>query len=64
MEERVVKLISLYKERPCLYDTKPKIYFNRDKRKKILKEIAGIFGKQCHAVAMGTASYYNLWEAV
>ena len=34
------QLISLYEERPCLYNTTLKEYHNRDARKKALEEIA------------------------
>lgn len=43
-EERVEELISLFEERPCLYNTKAKDYFNRDKKKKALDEIAAVLG--------------------
>ena len=38
--ERVEHLIDLYEARSCLYDTKSKEYFNRDKRTKALQEIS------------------------
>ena len=38
--ERVERLIELYEARSCLYDTKSKEYFNRDKRTKALQEIS------------------------
>ena len=41
----VSELITLYEERPCLYNTKAKDYFNRDLRRKSLEEIANILGK-------------------
>ena len=38
-EGMVSELITLYEERPCLYNTKAKDYFNRDLRRKSLEEI-------------------------
>ena len=38
--DAISELISHYQERPCLYDTKIKDYFDRDKRSKALAEIA------------------------
>lgn len=43
-EVNVSELISLYEERPCLYNTKSKDYFNRDHRSKALDEIAKKLG--------------------
>ena len=46
--EAVTELIDLYEERPCLYDTKHKDYYNRDLRGRALSEIAdktGFSGK-------------------
>ena len=55
MDRRNVQaLISLYEERPCLYDIKSKDYFNRDKRNKALQEVAeslGTTGEICSYVA-------------
>ena len=48
MDEKVEELITLLEEKPCLFNTKPKDYFNRDKKKKAHEEIAtalGITGK-------------------
>jgi len=39
-EERIDELISLFEDRPCLYNTKSKDYHNRDRRKKAFDEIA------------------------
>ena len=47
-KEKTEQLISLLEERPCLYNTKLKVYFNRDLRKKAHEEIAeavGLSGK-------------------
>ena len=38
--EMIDRLIDLYEERPCLYNTKMKEYHDRDLRKKALEEIA------------------------
>ena len=43
--EKVVLLISLYEERPCLYETTSKDYFNRDLRNKALQEIVASLGE-------------------
>ena len=43
-EERIEELIVLFEDRPCLYNTKLKDYFNRDKKKKALDEIAAALG--------------------
>ena len=40
--ENVEQLIELYEQRPCLYDTKSKDYFNRDVRNVALQDIAKI----------------------
>ena len=37
--DKLVEFNDLYKERPCLYSTKHKNYFNRDTRSKALSEI-------------------------
>ena len=37
--ERIEQLISLLEDRPCLYNTKIRTYFNRDLRKKAHEEI-------------------------
>ena len=42
--EMIDRLIDLYEERPCLYNTKMKEYHDRDLRKKALEEIAECFG--------------------
>lgn len=42
--DRVSSLIDLYEERPCLYNTKHKDYFNRDTRSKSLLEISEVIG--------------------
>ena len=39
--EKTEELIGLYEARSCLYNTKLKIYFNRDARQKAIEEIAG-----------------------
>ena len=39
-DEQVEHLIALFEERPCLYNTKIKTYFNRDLKKKANEEIA------------------------
>ena len=47
-DEKVEELITLFEEKPCLFNTKLKDYFNRDKKKKALEEIAtalGVTGK-------------------
>ena len=47
-DERVEDLIALFEERPCLYNTKIKTYFNRDLKKKAIEDITeapGITGK-------------------
>ena len=41
-EERIESLITLLEERPCLYNTKIKSYFNRDIKKKALDDIAAL----------------------
>ena len=41
---KISSLISLYEERPCLYDTTSKAYFNRDVRSKALQEIVSSIG--------------------
>ena len=43
--ESVSELIALYEDRPCLYNTKAKEYFNRNLRNKSLEEIAKKLGK-------------------
>ena len=43
-EERVDNLIALLDERPCLYNMKVRDYFNRDKKKAALDEIAAVLG--------------------
>ena len=42
---KVVSLIALYEERPCLYETTSKEYFNRDLRNKALQEIVESLGE-------------------
>ena len=44
MEERVDNLLALLDERPCLYNTKLKDYFNRDEKKNALDEIEAVLG--------------------
>ena len=46
-EERVDNLIVLLDERPCLYNTKLRDYFNRDKKKAVdeIAAVPGITGK-------------------
>ena len=57
-KDRTERLISLVEERPCLYNMKLKIYFNRDLRKRAHEEIAetiGLSGKKtvlCKIVCM------------
>lgn len=43
-DELVRKLIELYRDKPCLYDTRSKQYHNRDLRKKCYEEIAEQLG--------------------
>ena len=43
-EERIDTLITLLDERPCLYNTKSKDYFNRERKKAALEEIAEVLG--------------------
>ena len=46
------KISELNEEKPCLYNTKHKDYFNRDLRGKALSEISeviGLEGKKCMA---------------
>ena len=38
--EKITELIDMYEDRPCLYNTKHQEYFNREKRRKALSEIA------------------------
>ena len=38
MEERIDSLITLLDERPCLYNTKSKDYFNQDRKKKTRRD--------------------------
>lgn len=40
--ENVEQLVELYEQRPCLYDTKSKDYFNRDVRNVALQDITKI----------------------
>ncbi len=40
--DAVGRLIDAIQERPCLYNTKLKDYFNRDKRSKAFSEISEI----------------------
>jgi len=42
---KIVELISLYEEMPCLYETTSKDYFNRDLRNKALQEIVERLGE-------------------
>ena len=42
--EKTAELIDLYQEKPCLYNTKHKNYFNRDHRAKALSEISEVIG--------------------
>ena len=44
MTAKIVQLISFYEERPCLYKTTSKDYFNRDTRNKALQEIVDSLG--------------------
>ena len=39
-DELVQELIDLYRERPCLYDSKSKDYHNREMKKKCYEEMA------------------------
>ena len=39
-EERVDELIMPFEERPCLYNMKPREYFNRNKKTSALDDIA------------------------
>ena len=43
-EEHIDELIALYEDRPCLYNTKSRNYFNRDLRRKALEEIGTAIG--------------------
>ena len=43
-EERVLELIALYQEQPCLYDTKSKLYLDRNRRTKTLNQISRKIG--------------------
>ena len=59
-DEKTERLIMLLEERPCLYNTKLKEYFNRDKRKKALEDIAttlGVSGKR-------VLKYTRVWTSV
>ena len=51
-EVNVGELITLYEERPCLYNTKSKDYFNRNYRSKTLEEIEANFEQQVKQVNM------------
>ena len=51
IDERIEQLITLFEDRPCLYNTKIRTYFSRDVRKKASEEIAvamGLPGKEVH----------------
>ena len=58
-----MNLIDLFEERPCLFDTKHKDYFNRDLRSKALDQISkeigfpGKFGNIA-AILMSTFIFY------
>ena len=43
-DDLVRELIELYREKPCLYDTRSKQYHNRDLRRKCYEEIAEHLG--------------------
>ena len=45
-EEKVDNLVPLLNERPCLYNTKLRDYFNRDKKKAALDDIAAVLALQ------------------
>ncbi|KAL5460156.1 hypothetical protein EMCRGX_G033583 [Ephydatia muelleri] len=40
--ENIEQLTELYEQRPCLYDTKSKDYFNRDVRNVALQDITKV----------------------
>ena len=50
-DQRIDELITLFEDRPCLYNVKSKNYFNRDLRRKALAEIG---------TALGTSGKPNL----
>ena len=54
-EEKVDDLISLFEEKPCLFKTKLKEYFNRGKKKKALEDIATALG------VTGELRFYSQW---
>ena len=60
-EERIDNLIMLLDERPCLYNTKSKDYFNRDRKKKALDEIAAVLDITGKRSFFHTYSYYISW---
>lgn len=43
-ESTTEKLLQLYKDNPCLYDSKCKDYHNRDTKRKVLEDIARSIG--------------------
>ena len=43
-DERTERVIALFEERPCLFNTKIKDYSNRDKKGKAYDEIANAMG--------------------
>ena len=50
--ESISKLIELYEQRPCLYNTTLKAYFNRDLRSKAMAEMTAALkasGKLIHS---------------
>ena len=43
-ESTTEKLLQLYRDNPCLYDSKCKDYHNRDTKRKVLEDIARTIG--------------------
>ena len=60
-EERIDNLVTLLDERPCLYNTKSKDDFNRDRKKKALDEIAAVLDITGKRSFFHTCSYYISW---
>ena len=57
-EKRVLELVALYQEQPCLYDTKPELYFDRNRRTKTLNQISRKIGAMERSIIIISSHQY------
>ena len=59
-ESMIERLVELFKQHPCLYDSNNEHYHNKDHRKVILDEIANELGTDSKFCVRGRPHFYFL----